>query len=203
MDGVSLMMINPKYWVTAHRASVMRRNPFDSVERLTEVPGVPASAPPAQDWAAVEERLGSALPADYRRFVDRFGAGRLGGIRVCAPGAPTSEFDLFDLVDRVRAQAEAFRPTTEPPFNAPFHPQEGGLVPWGEMDGGITFFWCPVGDDHDAWPVIVSDPSWLAWYRPYLSFSTFLADYLVAPTGLVRGVQLPPAGAGARFEPAS
>ena len=190
-------MINPQYWTTDHRASVMRRRPLDSVELLTEAAGAPTTVPSAQDWAAVEERLGSALPADYKRFADRFGAGQWGGIRVCAPNAPTPEYDLFDLVHRVVAQAEAFRPTTKPPFNAPFHPQKGGLVPWGELDGGFTFFWSPAGDDPDAWPVVVPHPSWLAWYQPYLSFSTFLADYLDSPTGLVRGVQLPPAG-GAR-----
>jgi hypothetical protein len=166
------------------------------------VPGVPENTPTAQDWAAVEDRLGSTLPADYKRFVDHVGAGQLGGVRVCVPNAPAVEYDLFTLVDRVTAQAEAFRPTTSPPFNAPFHPQEGGLVPWGELDGGFTFFWSPAGDHPDAWPVVVSDPSWLAWYQPYLSFSTFLADYLDSPTGLVRGVQLPPAGTGVRFVPA-
>jgi hypothetical protein len=195
------VLINPQYWVTDHRASVMRRNPLDSVDRLIEVPGVPAVAPSPQDWAAVESRLGSTVPADYKRFVDRAGAGQLAGIRISAPGASVPEYDLFDLVERVTAQAEAFRPTTQPPFNAPFHPQEGGLVPWGEMDGGFTFFWAPAGDDPDAWPVYVSDPSWLAWYEPYQSFSTFLAGYLDSPTGLVRGVKLPPAGA-ATFVPA-
>ncbi|MFC3898266.1 SMI1/KNR4 family protein [Lentzea rhizosphaerae] len=195
--------INPKYWVHAHMAFFMEDHPLDSVDRLTEIVGAPAASPPGQDWEAVEERLGATLPADYKRLVDRFGAGQFGSIRVCAPDASVPEYDLFALVDRIQAQAEEFRPTTEPPFNAPFHPQEGGLVPWGEMDGGFTFFWKPTSDT-DARPVVVSDPSWLAWYQPCRSASTFIADYLNSPTGELDGIELeaPAAGVGVRFVPA-
>ncbi|MFD4673046.1 SMI1/KNR4 family protein [Lentzea sp. NPDC058450] len=197
-------MINPDYWVRAHMAFFMKDYPLDSVDLLAEMVGEPAVAPPLQDWEAVEARLGTTLPRDYRRLVDRFGAGQFGSIRVFAPDALAAEYDLFALVDRIQAQAEEFRPTTEPPFNAPFHPQEGGLVPWGEMDGGFTFFWKPTKDT-DARPVVVSDPSWLAWYQPCRSASTFVADHLRSPTGELDGIELlsADAGVGSRFVPAT
>lgn len=199
-----MIAVNPDYWVKGYMAFHMDEFLLDSVDRLVGRLGEQEIRPLQQDWVAVEERLGIALPNDYKRFIDKFGAGQLGAFRICAPGAPSVDYDLFALVDRVQTQAEEFRLTTEPPFNAPFHPQPGGLVPWGEMDGGFTFYWKPTSDV-DARPVVVSDPSWLAWYEPCRSFSTFLADYLESPTGEIAGIRLQPAdaGVGVRFVVAS
>lgn len=42
----------------------------------------PASA---VDWSAVESELGTALPSDYKEFVDWFGACWIQHLNVCAP----------------------------------------------------------------------------------------------------------------------
>ncbi|MFI6102295.1 SMI1/KNR4 family protein [Lentzea sp. NPDC051213] len=165
--------INPRYWVHGHMAFFMEDHPLDSVDRLAEIVDEPLVAPPAQDWAAVEARLGSTLPADYKRLVERFGAGQFGSIRVCAPDASVPEYDLFALVERIQVQAEEFRPKPT--------------------------------SDADARPVVVSDPSWLAWYQPCRSASTFVADYLHSPTRELDGIELESAdaGVGVRFVPAT
>ncbi|MEV8443464.1 hypothetical protein AB0425_39340 [Actinosynnema sp. NPDC051121] len=196
-------MTSPNYWIRLHRPHRMEQ-PLDCVDQLAGILDEPASAGPGSDWGVVGERLGAALPADYRRFIDKFGAGTVGALRVFAPDAPAPEFDLFGLVERVGREAEEFRASTMPEFGGPYHPQRGGLIPWGEMDGGLYFSWIPAGPDPDVWPVAISDPSWLGTYMPDKSFSLFLADYLAGKNaGSGAPLLSPDEGVGARFVPAS
>jgi hypothetical protein len=190
------------YWTGMHRPAVMKR-PLDCLDDVVTALGEPGSPAPEVDWDDVHRRLGITLPGDYRRFVDRFGAGWVGALRVYAPDAPVASFDLFGLVDRVAEQTTEFRASTTPPFPGPYHPQEGGLVAWGEMDD-MYFFWNPADDDPDGWPVMISDPSWLMTFKPNRSFSRFLADYLAGEkAGKGAPLLSPDEGVGARFVPAS
>jgi len=86
--------------------------------------GAPPARVPEVDWADVHARLGLRLPADYREFIDAYGPGTLGDIRIMAPGQPP-EMDLFALLERTHAQAgyEGM---------VPFYPDPGGTVSWGE-----------------------------------------------------------------------
>lgn len=190
------------YWTEMHRPDSMKR-PLDCFDEVAAVLGAPAAPAPEVDWDEVRQRLGIGLPADYRRFVDRFGAGWVGALRVFAPCAATPSFDLFGQIERVTELTTEFRASTTPTFPGPYHPQEGGLIAWGEMDG-MYFFWNPAGDDPDAWPVMISDPSWMMNFKPRKSFSLFLADYLAGKNaGSGAPLRSPDEGVGARFVPAS
>jgi hypothetical protein len=196
-------MTSPNYWIRLHRPHRMEQ-PVDCVDQVVGIVGEQAEAAPEHDWNTVQERLGTPLPADYRRFVDRFGAGTVGALRVFVPDVAAPEFDLFGLVERVGREAEVFRASTTPKFGGPYHPQRGGLIPWGEMDGGLYFFWIPAGDDPDVWPVAISDPSWMGTYMPDKSFSRFLADYMAGKdAGSGAPLLSPEQGVGVRFVPAS
>ncbi|MEU4764329.1 hypothetical protein AB0H12_13815 [Actinosynnema sp. NPDC023794] len=189
------------YWVGMHRPSGMKR-PLDCLDEVAAALGVPDPPAAAVAWDDVRQRLGIGLPGDYRRFVDRYGAGRAGALRVFAPGASTPSFDLFRQLERVSEETTEFRASTTPTFPGPYHPQEGGLIAWGEMDG-LHFFWNPVGDDPDAWPVMISDPSWLMTFKPNKSFSRFLADHLAGKNaGSGAPLLSPEEGVGVRFVPA-
>ncbi|MFF3059357.1 SMI1/KNR4 family protein [Streptomyces sp. NPDC057909] len=46
-------------------------------------------------WSAVEEALGIALPADYKRLVQMYGGGLFAGVlRLLEPGCPNAMYDL-------------------------------------------------------------------------------------------------------------
>ncbi|TQM80192.1 hypothetical protein FHX81_2520 [Saccharothrix saharensis] len=196
------MFIYRKYWTEMHQPASMKR-PLDCFEQVAAVLGEPGAPAPEVDWDEVRQQLGVAPPADYRRFVDRFGAGWVGALRVFAPRASTPSFDLFRQVERVTELTTEFRGSTTPTFPGPYHPQEGGLIVWGEMDG-LHFFWNPAGADPDAWPVMISDESWLMTFTPDKSFTLFLADYLAGKNaGSGAPLLSPDEGVGVRFVPAS
>ncbi|MFE5584134.1 SMI1/KNR4 family protein [Kitasatospora sp. NPDC056531] len=82
------------------------------------------------DWASVEERLGSPLPGDYKRLVERFGKGTFddGYIDLHVPE---------DLADWTQFHAET------------------GALPWASNEQEMLFCWITDGADADAWPVCV------------------------------------------------
>lgn len=48
------------------------------------------------DWSPVEAKLGAALPQDYKRFIDSYGAGLIDDhVTVCAPNEPRDWADLL------------------------------------------------------------------------------------------------------------
>jgi hypothetical protein len=197
------MTTNPGYWTGMHRSNSMKR-PVDCLDQVVSTLGEPVAIPPEVDWGGVHEQLGTALPGDYRRFVDRFGAGWVGALRIFAPDAPVASFDLFRLVGHVTEDTTEYRASTTPTFRGPYHPQEGGLIAWGEMDG-MHFFWNPAGEDPDEWPVMISSRRWSMTFRPESSFTRFLVDYLAGEDAEDSGAPLlsPDQGVGVRFVPAS
>ena len=144
---------------------------------LRELIGPPPTAVPAVDWAAVQVRLGVRLPADYREFIDAYGPGTLGDIRVMAPGAP-GEMDLFTLLERKYQQIRGIARIGNAP---PVYPEQGGTIFWGETADGWSCGWAPAGTDPDAWTVAAIMPtSDLRGFsvRPGLSFSSMLKEYI-------------------------
>ncbi|MFG2249820.1 SMI1/KNR4 family protein [Spirillospora sp. NPDC048823] len=112
------------------------------VDRLAAITGGPSSPPPPPDWAAVESRLGTPLPSDYRRLVEVFGCdGRFDVFfRVCDPD---------ELIDRWQDYAG-----DDPAAGGlPGFPLPGGLIPWSDNEHHETFFWITDGPDPDRWPV--------------------------------------------------
>lgn len=144
---------------------------------LRDLIGPPPTAVPTVDWAAVQVRLGVRLPADYRQFIDTYGPGTLGDIRVMAPVAP-GEMDLFALLERKYQQVRGIVRTGNEP---PVYPEQGGTIFWGETADGWSCGWAPVGTDPDAWTVaaIMPTPDLRGFsVRPGLSFSSMLKEYI-------------------------
>jgi hypothetical protein len=107
-------------------------------------------------WEEVERNLGTALPADFREFIDRYGAGRLADfVWIFSPFAQEPNVNLLDQSSR---QLAALRELTERfgellPY--PLYPEEGGLLPFGGTDNGDVLFWRTHGAP-DQWTVVVN-----------------------------------------------
>jgi hypothetical protein len=129
----------------------------ERLDRLAELLSV-GDAGSVVDWPAVETELGVRLPAHYRAFVERFGAGSINQeLYVDAPFAPSAHFDLI----AAHAQwAQALRhlhqefPEYEP---YPPYPPLGGLLLWGQTTTRVSLSWRTDGPDPDAWPVVLYD----------------------------------------------
>ena len=192
------------YWMQAVKMWQMKKNPSDCVQALVDVV-TPLVSPQFRDWLEVERRLGTRLPSDYKRVVDLYGPGEFLGLRLFVPDAPGDEFNLDTLVAKVQRRAQQYRDEVRPRVSAPYFPQDGGLIPWGENGEGDYFFWCPFGDDPDWWPVMIADVSWGAYYLPHRSVSGYLSEYLTPPIGRVSGMgaDLPDLPGVPKFIPAS
>ncbi|MFF5922065.1 SMI1/KNR4 family protein [Streptomyces flavochromogenes] len=115
-------------------------------------PPVRESSP--DDWAEVESYIGSALPRDFKAFLDAYGTGVISGeLVVFHPSGPSP------LLERMRQVHETFgrswrRDSDEYPFR--FHPDPDGLISWGyDYFGDEHFFW-PCDPDPDRWKIVTN-----------------------------------------------
>ncbi|GAA2230597.1 SMI1/KNR4 family protein [Streptomyces amakusaensis] len=111
------------------------------LDRLVAVTGwSPSGAPGEVDWAAVEARLGTRLPNDYKRLHETFGEGLFDGyFNVYSPRDVIRHADFA-----VRAGQESWEPY--PPFPAP-----GGVLHWAGTEDHHAFAWVTEGPDPDRW----------------------------------------------------
>jgi hypothetical protein len=129
--------------------------PVNELAAVRAVAGPPPESVPSVDWDAVHARLGFPLPADYRAFIDEYGPGILGDIRIMSPGGP-GEWNLFALLER---KYEQVRYAARREWDTPWYPEPRGTVSWGETASGWTCGWAPIHSDPDKWTVVVVAPS--------------------------------------------
>ena len=177
------------YWLNRLTDDDLDHLPVDDLTAVRQVAGPPPGVTPV-DWPAVHKRLGFALPADYRAFIDTYGLGVFGDIQITAPGAP-GQMELFTLLDRINDQVRDLpRYASDPPF----YPEPGGAICCGQTIGGWLIAWAPVRNDLDEWTVAAIRPSptlAAASFRPDLSFTTLLKLHAQQKPGM-RGGLLPP-----------
>jgi hypothetical protein len=172
------------FW--ASRQQRFRHPPVSEMAVLREHLGAPPAKVRPVDWGQVRSRLGMGLPADYREFIDTYGPGRLGDLRIMAPGAP-DDWDLFALLQRKYGQVRYLERNSA--GDPPFHPEPGGTISWGETADGWTCCWAPGEADPDAWNVVVLYPT--PNLRGYsliggVSFSSALKRYILGEWDPVR-----------------
>lgn len=164
------------FWIQRARELQTERAPINEFPALREFLGSGRSALRQVDWADVQARLGHRLPTDYRSFVDTYGPGTFGDVRITAPGAD-GDMDLFALLNRKWEQVRAL---TRHEWDTPIYPEPGGIISWGETVGGYTCAWAPTSADPDEWSVVVIAPSQELnsyTFKPGLSFSGMLKEH--------------------------
>lgn len=127
-------------------------------DELQVLLGAPAGRQADSDgWGEVEQYVGSAMPHDFKTFLDAYGSGVVSGeLVVFHPGGSSP------LLARMR---ETHRRFTERRVGAlragdaghlphPFHPEPGGLISWGYDHGGDEHFFLPCDPDPDRWKVV-------------------------------------------------
>jgi len=147
----------------------------DELKRVLEPPEEPNEAPRPEDWSAVEERLGTPLPGDYKTFIEAYGTGRIDNfLWVYNPFAANENLNLLKEVQEVgEIYAELGRGGHETP--PPFFPSPGGLLPLGATDNGDFLFW-KVSGPPDTWTIVVNESR----APEYEEFDGGLSAFLVA-----------------------
>lgn len=140
------------------------------VERIVALTDWNGDAPYEVDWASVEDRLGTALPADYKEFVAAFGQGLFGydaclswlGIHV--PDADHMSRDLIRHAAWLSAFA-ALHPGTDRRAEFGLFPAPGGLLQWAVTERGHGFYWLTGDPDPNRWPILAHNRDDWRWHR--------------------------------------
>jgi len=155
-------------------------SPFQELIALVPPPEKPIYTGSAETWAESEEKLGAALPPDYKALVDKYGAGSFADwFRVYNPFVPEGSSNLFSSVTFVSHhfhEGLRLRPDDMPPFRS--FPGTGGLLPWAGDENGGEFCWVTSGPA-DTWTVINLDAHYTAEDYRVLNYTAteFLAGW--------------------------
>jgi hypothetical protein len=134
-----------------------------SLERLTQIappPAAPIETGCPKDWDQIQERLGTTLPTDYKKFIRCYGSGSFNNcLTVYNPFAKNESINLLEVLDAHHKATQRVQRLGSVSWSAvrPFSlfPAENGLIPWGTTDSfGDTFFWHASGPA-DAWSTLI------------------------------------------------
>ena len=131
---------------------------MSSLDELQTLLGEPRPRQPKpDDWKEVEGHIGSALPGDFKAFLDVYGSGVISGeLVVFHPRGSTP------LLDRMRTTHQTFAERRDKAMSRgdlehipyPFHPDAGGLISWGYDYSGDEHFFLPCDPDPDLWKIV-------------------------------------------------
>lgn len=159
----------------AHRAE---RNSF--VDEVVAVTGWDRGRTHAVDWAAVEARIGTALPADYKELAEVFGHGAFDGyLELHTPGAAFRSGDIVLHAAWLGEWARTHGSRLWEPYG--IHPAPGGLLQWGSSEQAHQFYWLTDGPDPDRWPVLVCEDAPDSWERFDGTTAEFVHRLLTEP----------------------
>jgi hypothetical protein len=124
------------------------------------------------DWPALEDRLGTAFPADYKTFYETLGPGVLCDLNILGPES-SGPFSMTQMLDGLRALiAKAGMSMIVTAF-----PEPRGVLPWGYAPDGRIYCWRVAGTDPESWCVALVSPNFTVVDHLDLSFSSFLVKY--------------------------
>ncbi|MGW1494038.1 SMI1/KNR4 family protein [Streptomyces sp. NPDC002402] len=153
--------------VIAERAvPVVEGLPADAswVEKVVAVTGWGERRMRTVDWAAVQERLGTALPSDYKQLVEIFGYGAFDSfLTLYVPDARVAGVDIVGGPERRAGLSTLALASLWAPYDA--YPVPGGLLEWGSSEQADQFFWLTEGDDPDHWPILATADIPDSWRR--------------------------------------
>ncbi|MFG1849690.1 SMI1/KNR4 family protein [Micromonospora carbonacea] len=129
----------------------------ESFERLVEPP---RGTPRQVDWAAVESRMGMALPMDYKWLIGRYGLGCFGDFLYIF--CPESSRQGLDLEHQHERTGWALRYLAERGHSLPRSP--GDLLSFGRSENGDVMYWIvDHGGDSSQWKVALGEPRGPLW----------------------------------------
>lgn len=134
------------------------------VDRVVAVTGWEPCRPRTVDWAAAEQRLGTALPGDYKQLAEIFGYGAFDGyLQFSVPDAGSAHGDLVRNTEWLAEFARTQGNSLWEPYT--LFPTPGGLLQWAGSEQADQFYWLTDGPDPDRWPIVVSEETPDSWER--------------------------------------
>jgi hypothetical protein len=143
-------------------------------------PTVPVETGSPKQWAVIQNRLGTPLPTDYKKFIDRYGTGSFNNFII--PYNPFAKNESLNIIQALDAHHLASRRTQllgDMHWSAvhPFElfPAPDGLLPWGTTANFSDVFLWQVSGPPETWVTVfynLRDGEYEVWK---ISFTSFLA----------------------------
>ncbi|WP_228022556.1 hypothetical protein [Streptomyces acidicola] len=132
------------------------------------------------DWTAVETRLGTALPGDYKRLVELFGYGAFDDyLQLLLAGGPPGSLDIVEFNEFWARTAATDGDGPWEPYG--LYPAPGGLLQWASTEQRTSFYWLTEDADPNRWPILVTDDAYTNWDRFDGSTAAFIHRLLTDP----------------------
>ncbi len=149
----------------------------DDIRQIMPPPSSPVEAS-GTSWRTIEAGLGTALPEDYKSFIEVYGSGRIAGfVWILNPFSKRENINLLNQIPRqlsaLRELAEGFGETC--PY--PLFPAPGGLLPFGITDNGDVLHWLTSGAP-SSWNVVVNESRGAQYESYHFDMATFLLRVL-------------------------
>ena len=147
---------------------------LDRLRQLLPPPADPVEPGRPDGWTAVERRLGTALPGDFKAFTERYGSGTVDAfLYLFNPFAASQDGNLVAEKDRVLAGYAQTRARFPDRLALPPFPEPGGVLPLGRTDNGDELYWVTDGDP-DRWPVALVESRAALQELHHMSVTGFL-----------------------------
>ena len=115
----------------------------------------------SKGWISIEKEIGTALPADYKWFIETYGSGEIGNfVKLWNPFLSNKYQNLIERVKEHLKRLRLIRSSLpeevwekEVPY--PLYPENEGLLPFGSSINGDVFYWQTKGIP-DEWHIIIN-----------------------------------------------
>ncbi|MFI8388003.1 hypothetical protein [Streptomyces sp. NPDC085540] len=144
--------------------------------------GIRRQEPAVYDWRAVEERLGTALPSDFKSLAEWYPAFELDDfLGLCVPW-PGREGRWAKGREKELEGGEDAGPTELRPAEL----ASTSFITWGDSKEGDQFLWSVLGDDPEHWPVTICSRNgpWWHYEGGMVQFLAELCDGTLEPWAL-------------------
>jgi hypothetical protein len=156
---------------------------FEQLVALVPPPEVPVHSGSMADFAAVEDKLDSRLPIDFKRLITTYGTG--GWLEFYGIINPLDPCDAAEWFGQGRLQYLRDRRRDFPQYVPyPIWPDTGGLLPWGGHENGGDMYWLTEGDP-DKWPTIFTHDRTPEYVRMDCTCTGFLLSAIKRTNPLV------------------
>lgn len=150
---------------------------IDDIVKIMPPAKNPLDVPGRGEWVAIESKLGTGLPDDYKEFIQAYGTGRIGNFLYVF--TPFSNNENLNLLDQLRLQSDVLGELKSYGENIPYKifPETEGILPFAITDNGDVLFWRTVGEPNE-WTVLVNEARSPDWENYDMSMSKFFSEII-------------------------
>ncbi len=135
---------------------------FEALQSPLPAPSAPVDTGSPDAWRALEERVGTEFPGDYKEFTRVYGSGAL-ELGAAKPYeyvwllSPFSDNPNLALASQIKPMCDAYAVMKDAfPEDYPreIYPSEGGILPWALDESRLFFYWLTKGGTTD-WTILL------------------------------------------------